>query len=530
MRQLSELSQVTIGLAAHHQFCPRRAWLEVSGERTDTYQVAVGVAQHRNTDDSTTARPDQVRALDVFNDEWGYSGRCDTVETMPDGGVRIIEYKATPVRRRTEITQAMRMQLALQVAALTSMGHEVIGQQVYFTEHRRRVDVTLTEEDFAAARALVDATRATVESDTAPPVLEDDPRCAKCSHASVCLPDERALEPVRRRILVADPDTQVLHLATPGSRASIRQGRIVVRKGEDQLMTVPMERVQGVVVHGNIDLSGALIRELLWRQLSIVWCTSKGRVVGSAASSLAPNGAVRSHQFHASTEGRMDLAREFVSAKITNQATLLRRNGDPQHGVSDLRALARDATLAIDANELFGIEGAAASIYFTGFPTMLKSTEVEFDTRGRRPARDPVNAALNYTYALLLGDCIRAIRACGLDPHVGFLHSSNRNKPALALDIMEEFRAPVADSAVVRAFNNGELGARSFRASFNTCVLTEQGRKDLIGGYERRVVGEFTHPTFGYKVTWRRAMEIQARLVLGVLDRTQPRYVGIRTR
>lgn len=226
----------------------------------------------------------------------------------------------------------------------------------------------------------------------------------------------------------------------------------------------------------------------------------------------------------------MDLAREFVSAKITNQATLLRRNGDPQHGVSDLRALARDATLAIDANELFGIEGAAASIYFTGFPTMLKSTEVEFDTRGRRPARDPVNAALNYTYALLLGDCIRAIRACGLDPHVGFLHSSNRNKPALALDIMEEFRAPVADSAVVRAFNNGELGARSFRASFNTCVLTEQGRKDLIGGYERRVVGEFTHPTFGYKVTWRRAMEIQARLVLGVLDRTQPRYVGIRTR
>jgi CRISPR-associated protein Cas1 len=161
---------------------------------------------------------------------------------------------------------------------------------------------------------------------------------------------------------------------------------------------------------------------------------------------------------------------------------------------------------------------------------MLRPAGVQFDGRTRRPARDPVNAALNYSYALLLGDCIRALRSCGLDPHIGFLHSSSRNKPALALDLLEEFRAPVADSTVIRAFNNGELTLDDFRAQLGTSALTERGRKALITSYERRVLGEMTHPTFGYKVTWRRAMEIQARLILGVLDGSQPSYIGIRTR
>lgn len=161
---------------------------------------------------------------------------------------------------------------------------------------------------------------------------------------------------------------------------------------------------------------------------------------------------------------------------------------------------------------------------------MLRAPGIEFEGRSRRPARDPVSAALNYTYSLLLADCIRAARACGLDPHLGFLHSSNRNKPALALDLMEEFRAPVADSTVIRAFNNGELTPTDFRSTLGTCTLTERGRKNLIAAHERRVRTEFTHPTFGYPVSWRRAMEVQARLVLGVLDGTQDQYIGVRVR
>lgn len=153
-----------------------------------------------------------------------------------------------------------------------------------------------------------------------------------------------------------------------------------------------------------------------------------------------------------------------------------------------------------------------------------------FAARTRRPARDPVNAALNYCYGLLLSDLIRAVAACGLDPHAGFLHSSGRNKPALALDLCEEFRAPVADSVVLGAFNNGELRAGDFSSVTGSSQLRPSGRSALISAYERRVATLFRHPVFEYEVTWRRAMEIQARLVLGVLDGTQPSYKGITIR
>lgn len=530
MSATAERPTVSISLAAHHVFCPRRAWLESVGEVTDTRQVAVGVAAHGRTDDASTARREQVRAVDIVHEQWGLTGRCDTLERLEDGTYRVIEYKATPVRRRTEVTEAMRLQLAMQVAALSSMGYSIAEQVIYFTEHRQRVPVTLSEADFEAAEKLVKDTRITVESRTAPPPLEDSPRCTACSHVAVCMPDERNLGPVRRRIVVADPDTQVVHLATPGSRASVRSGRLVVQKNGEELSSIPLERVQGVAVHGNVDLSGALIRELLWRQLSIVWCTSRGRVTGWASSTSSPNGATRVAQHVASAQGHLGLAREFVSAKISNQATLLRRNGDAPKAVAAMRALVRAADEAADIPELYGIEGDGASLYFENFSTMLRAPKLTFDARSRRPARDPVNAALNYGYALLLGDVIRAVRSCGLDPHAGFLHSSTRNKPALALDLCEELRSVVADSAVVRAFNNGELAASDFHDTIGSVSLTEKGRKALISAYERRVQGEFTHPVFGYRVTWRRAMEIQARQVLGVLDGTQPRYAGIRMR
>lgn len=523
-------TQLTIGLVAHHAFCPRRAWLEAAGERTDTGQVASGVAQHRRADDPRDGRSHTARALDVAHVARDYVGRCDTVETLADGSLRVVEYKATPVRRSSEVTEPMRIQLALQVAALSDMGHTVNSQAVYFTDQRQLVDVALDEADFTRAFELVEATRASLCSPHAPSPLEDDSRCTRCSHVEVCLPDERTLAPIRRRIIVADPDTQVLHLTTPGSRASVRDGRVRIVKGAEELATFPIERIQGVIVHGNVDLSGALIREILWRQLSIVWCTGSGRVVGWASSTDAPNGATRSAQQLASTSDRVAFASEFISAKIANQATLLRRNGTVDAStVHRLRELSRAALGIGSIAELFGVEGEAAAIYFSEFGSMLGSGQ-SFDARDRRPARDPVKAALNYAYALLLADAIRALRACGLDPHLGFLHSSNRNKPALALDLVEEFRAPLADSTVVRAFNNGELGRGSFVDRMGTFALSTSGRKALIAAYERRALSEIRHPVFGYRATWRRVIEIQARLILGVIDGSQPAYRGVRTR
>jgi CRISP-associated protein Cas1 len=528
---LTDDDPIPISLVVHQAFCPRRAWLEVMGEQTDTAQVATGVAEHSGTDDASTSRTARLRGVDVRSDRLGVSGRCDTLEVGPGGELTVVEYKATPVRRKAEVTRSMRAQLALQGMALTEMGHRVAGHAVYFTMHRTRVDVPLSTEDVSDAEALVAGTRETIASDTAPPPLEDDPRCTRCSHAAVCLPDERGLGAVPRRIVVPNPDGQVLHLATPGSRASIRQGRVEVSHQGERVASFPIEQVQAVMAHGNIDLSSGLIRELLWRNIVITWCSSRGRVTGWAASAEGPNGGPRHRQHVQSEHGRLDLAREFVAGKIANQATLLRRHGDAPDAIPALRDLQRLAGQASSLNELFGVEGDAAARYFAGFPSMLNAGAASgFSVRTRRPATDPVNCALNYTYGLLVSDLIRAILACGLDPHAGFLHSSERNKPALALDLCEEFRASVADSVVIGAFNNGELGDRDFSDVLGSVSLRDRGRKQLIAGYERRVGQEFRHPTFGYSVTWRRAMEIQARMVLGVIDGTQPGYKSIRIR
>ncbi|MCP2255210.1 CRISP-associated protein Cas1 [Prauserella aidingensis] len=521
---------IPISLVAHHVFCPRRAWLEAMGETTDTRQMAHGIAAHRASDDPQRSRPDSLRSVDVASETLGVSGRCDAVELDHSGHATVVEYKATPVRKRATVTEPVAVQLALQATALKEAGFAVRGAAVYFVDHQTRVDVNVTEDDVVTARGHVEDLRAMLSSGTAPEPLVDDPRCRTCSHAGVCLPDERKLSPVARRVLVADPDAQVLHVATPGARVSLRSGRVRVLKGDEDLGTLPIERLFALVLHGNIDVSSGLLRELLWRRVPVVWCSGTGRVIGWASSASTPNGGPRVRQHVASDRGHLELARAFITAKIANQATLLRRHGDVPHVVGELRALQRRVARARDLDDVFGVEGDAAAKYFAEFATMLSPGVREplgFAGRTRRPATDPLNAALNFCYGLLTADLIRAVVACGMDPHAGFLHSSNRNKPALALDLCEEFRTPVAESAVIGAFNNGELDAASFSTVTGSARLRDGARSTLIAAYERRVATEFRHPIFGYRVTWRRAMEIQARLVLGVLDGTQERYQGV---
>ncbi|MBO0854251.1 MAG: CRISPR-associated endonuclease Cas1 [Nocardia sp.] len=526
-------SALTIRLVAHHAFCPRRAWLEAMGEQTDTFQMAHGIAAHRASDDPKRSRPDSFRAMDVASKQLGITGRCDTVEFDADGNAAVVEFKSTPVRRKPIVSEQMVVQLALQTVALREAGVNVVSSAVYFTDHNRRVDVPIGDAEIADATDHVNRLRTLLDTGTAPEPLVDDPRCRFCSHAGVCLPDERALAPVVRKVLVADPDSQTLHIATPGARVSIRTGRLRVTKGDTDIGTVPIERVFALVLHGNIDVSSGLLRELLWRRIPVVWCSGTGRVVGWASSAQSPNGGARVRQHVASDRGHLELARAFITAKIANQATLLRRLGDAPATVTALRRLQRDVAAAPSLEEVFGAEGEAASRYFEQFPTMLNPQlrdDISFTHRTRRPATDPLNAALNFAYGLLLADLIRAVVSCGLDPHAGFLHSSGRNKPALALDLCEEFRAPIADSVVVGCFNNGELKPSSFTMVTGSARLRDGARSALIAAYERRVATEFRHPTFEYQVTWRRAMETQARLVLGILDGTQPHYKGIAIR
>ncbi|WOQ16527.1 CRISPR-associated endonuclease Cas1 [Raineyella sp. W15-4] len=525
-----------ISLVGHTVFCPRRAWLEAAGERVDSYQMEVGSSAHRRVDDPTSSRPTAQRSVDAHHAELGIVGKCDIVEGDPAQGVQVIEYKASPVRRQPTVTDPHRIQLTLQRMCLESMGLRVASMGVYFTNHQSLVTVEPSTELDTRAIDYVSQTRAIVEGKSAPPPLDADEKCRFCSHASVCLPDEITAAKPARSISVTDPNTDILHLLTYGSRAQLRQGRIQVVKGDEELASVPLERAAGLVIYGNIDVSGALVRELLWRGATIVWCSGTGRVIGWSRSAKAPHGHERVAQYLRSEQGDLGMAREFVACKIGNQATLLRRNGTATAtAVADIRKVKRRAGQVRSLPDLFAVEGEAAALYFAGFPGMFKeradqSLVGEWDGRAGRHASDPLNAALNFVYGMLLSDTIRAIVACGLDPSAGFLHSSARNKPALALDLMEEFRAPIADSAIIGAVNNGSFDATMVTRSLGDCRLTERGRKVVTSAYERRAQTVITHPEFGYRVTWRRAIEIQARMVLAVLDGTRQDYRGVQTR
>lgn len=524
--------QIPISLVAHFEFCPRRAWLEAAGERSSVGQLEVGIREHRNVDDPSTARSGSYRAVDVFHDQWGVTGRLDVLDDGEDGVV-LREYKATPIRRSVAVTLPMRTQLALQAACLDRMGISVQRTEVYFTTHNRMVVVDLGDEDFDRARTVAEQTRSCVLSDVAPEPLIDSPKCARCSHAGVCLPDERRLTSSARRIMVADPDSQVVYLSTPGARASIARGRMVVEKSGEQLASVPLEKIQALEVHGNVDLSSGLIRELMWKAVPIVWCSGAGRMMGWARSTWGPNGLVRVQQHVAAAEGRLALSREFIASKISNQATQLRRAGAPVDVITNLRRTQREVADAQRWQDVIGKEGEAAALYFSNWPYLIKERLRDtwsWSGRSGRPATDPINALLNYAYMMLTSEAVKAVTAAGLDPHAGFLHSSARNKPALALDLMEEFRAPVADSVVQTVINNGEVSPNAFTDVFGTFRMEDSARRSLIAAFERRMLTEFTHPVFGYSVTWRRALEIQARQILGYLDGSQDRYQGIRVR
>jgi CRISPR-associated protein Cas1 len=229
---------------------------------------------------------------------------------------------------------------------------------------------------------------------------------------------------------------------------------------------------------------------------------------------------IAQHAVAASKERALTLARRFVSTKIKNCRTLLRRNAEPlaPRVLEELRRLAEAAERATEASTLLGLEGAAARVYFESFGAMLRPPETslarfDFEQRSRRPPRDAINALLSFVYALLVRDLTVICATVGLDPYLGLYHRPRYGRPALALDLMEEFRPLIADSVVLQLVNTGAIRAGHFVARSVGVALTPAGRVKVLEQYERRMEELVTHPVFGYRVSYRRILEVQARLL-----------------
>ena len=293
-----------------------------------------------------------------------------------------------------------------------------------------------------------------------------------------------------------------------------------------------------VCVIGNVQVTTQAMRALLAEGVTVSFFSSGGWFMGRTVTHDSKNAELKAAQYaaHLDERWRLRLARGLVDNKIANQRTLLRRNASDldETTLFELKQLRAKAREQSSRGSLLGIEGTAARVYFGSFQKMLKGSAIEdgltFERRSRRPPLDPLNALLSFGYALLSKELTLACAAVGLDPMLGFFHEPRFGRPALALDLMEPFRPIIADSVVISAVNNNELGASDFIRSPIGCALKPRARRAFIAAYERRMRHEIKHPMFGYKISYRRTLEVQARLLGRHLLGEIPDYPEFRTR
>jgi len=314
---------------------------------------------------------------------------------------------------------------------------------------------------------------------------------------------------------------------------------LVVRARQGAAVTARLPNTSHVALFGNVQVSAQAMRALLERNIPVSFLSYGGWYYGRATGVDSNNVELRLAQHRAAADPAfcLRLTRGVVASKIRNSRTLLRRNhaAPPLLVLSELEQLARKAERAEALDALLGLEGTAARSYFGAFTGMWKGEAAlggAFDLggRNRRPPRDPVNALLSFTYSLLTKDFVLALSAVGLDPLLGFYHQPRFGRPALALDLMEEFRPLIADSVVLGALNGGGFAAEDFTTHPSGVSMRPAARRRLLLAYERRMDQLIIHPVFGYRISYRRVLEVQARLLARCLLGEIDAYPAFRTR
>ena len=420
-----------------------------------------------------------------------------------------------------------RVQLCAQGLLLREHGYECSEGILYFAGSRERVRVPFDNDLVELTRQSIEGLRSVADAGRIPPPLEDSPKCPSCSLVGVCLPDEINLLRLKsenvRPLSVRRSRALPVYVQAQRGKVAKKGERLAITKEDDETVYARIAEMSQLVLMGNVYVTTPTLHELMRRNIPVTWQSYGGWFLGHTVVAGHANVELRTAQYRGSFEDQvcLKLARGFVQAKIRNSRTLLRRNWqldkDIKPVLTDLKRLANRAGRARSLESLLGIEGAGAARYFQHFTGMLKQhgdTDLfEMENRNRRPPTDSVNALLSFGYALLTRALVVALSATGFDPYRGFFHQPRYGRPALALDMMEPFRPLIVESAVITAINNAEVRPTDFVRRATGVNLSDGGRKRFITTLERRFSHEVTHPLFGYRVDYRRLLEIQARLL-----------------
>ncbi len=549
---------------------------EAEAQSADLSAAALAKAEpetiHSRSVQMGSERLGVVAKMDLVESKTGKDDLFTALEVCP------VDYKAGAPKEGEEANELWdtdKIQLGLQALILRDNGYVCSEGIIYYRATKQRVRLPITAElENWILQQIAEARRVAVGP--IPQPLVHSPKCARCSLAPVCLPDETrmlsesALVPgllsgefvkgsngdaanaeSPRRLMAARDDTRPLYLNSQGFRVGCKDEVLQVKEKDRLVEEVRMRDLSHVALFGNIQISTQAIQSLCEQEIPVTYFSMGGWFYGITRGHSLKNVFLRMEQFRVAKDPAacLALARQFVHGKIRNHRTLLMRNHlePPEPIILKLKRAAEDALVAESLEQLLGIEGAAASQYFQQFSGMVKVEDdlpgfettpkekqlafsFNFSNRNRRPPADPVNAMLSLAYSMLSKDCTLAALAVGFDPYIGFYHQPRFGRPALGLDLMEEMRPLVAESTVLSCINNRVITEKDFVRAGQAVNLSAPGRKRFFQMYEQRMSSLITHPLFDYKVSYRRALELQARLLAKVLTGEIKEYIPLLTR
>ncbi|MGC1273807.1 MAG: type I-MYXAN CRISPR-associated endonuclease Cas1 [Planctomycetaceae bacterium] len=518
-------------------YCERLFYLEEVEEiRVADAAVYAGRRLHdeiASPDDETPER----RSVEVASEAWNLRGKVDAVRRR-DGAWVAIEHKRGRAKKGDDGEVSPWPSDRVQAIAYAVLLEEHLGEPVPQARVRYHADkktafVVIDDAARDELRRAIERAETLRQTVDRPPVTENERLCARCSLAPVCLPEEERLterqvdtDAVTPTIFPSRRDKQTLHVTA--HRASIgRSGEsLVVRSDDAGNVRVPIESLDGVVVHGHGQVTTQAIQLLARHGVGLDWVSAGGRFqAGLTTSPSRVQQRIRQYRGLTDDDLRLRLTRRLVHAKVENQLRyLLRgtrgaadRREEVQQHLDRIREALRKVPDAGSVDTLRGLEGIAAKGYFGALPSLLApsvSDDLRPNGRTKHPPRDRFNCLLSFGYALVHSLLHRTITAIGLEPAFGFFHTARSAAPPLVLDLMELFRTPLWEMPLVGSVNRGQWHPTDdFQITTDHVWLSDAGRRKAIVLFEERLKESYRHPHLERSLAYDRMVELEVRLL-----------------
>lgn len=520
-----------------YAYCRRLAYLEwVQQEWDDNYYTEDGRFVHRRVDVEKESHDQQpTTSVYLTAPMEALATKLDLLE-LDNGEAIPVEYKrGKPHNNEPALTE--KVQLCAQALILRENGWACRKGYIYYDRLRRRLEVPIDDDLVDLTRTLHREMRDSFRLEAIPRPLVNDSRCGGCSLNGICLPEE--VNYLNRRAVVVRSlrapleERYPLHLTEPGSKVGVSGEELVVRCRSEEIGRARLCETSEIILHGNCQISSQALRVCAREEIGVSFYSFGNWFVANLQGLSSKNVELRRAQYQTAFDPQRSLqvAQSIVAAKIHNQTVFLRRNLPSLDGslVKELQRLKLKAIKAKGRESLLGLEGLAAKIYFGSLGKAFTGRS-DFNNRRRRPPTDPVNAVLSFCYAMLARECGVVLHKVGFDPFQGFYHQPRYGRQSLALDLMEEFRTLLADSVTLRLFNTKQLKDDDFLRMGIGLRLKQAAKKRVVASFEARMTSQLTHPHFGYKVSYRRCLQLQARLLGRFLLGEIPSYPGLVTR